>query len=150
MTNFEKYKDEILKTVNLNENGVFGINKQTNEFKFCMYLDCENCLFYKRHVPCGRLKFDWLYKDYKKTIVLDDFTKELLTRLYTKGYRYIVKEASGEVRVYENKPHKSVLDWDSDFCYGYEISSVAEFDFLSWCDDEPTSIKKLLGGKEND
>lgn len=39
MTNFEKYKEELLEKK-------FAISKKTNELKFCFELKCRDCLHY--------------------------------------------------------------------------------------------------------
>lgn len=61
MTNYEKYKDDIIKTLFIK--GGIGIDKKTEEFRSCCMLDyCNNCQF------DGDCRFDtirkWLDSEY--------------------------------------------------------------------------------------
>ena len=61
MTNYEKYKDDIIKTLFIK--GGTGIDKKTGEFRSCCMLDyCNNCQF------DGDCRFDtiqkWLNSEY--------------------------------------------------------------------------------------
>lgn len=61
MTNYEKYKDDIIKTLFIK--GATGIDKKTGEFRSCCMLDyCNNCQF------DGDCRFDtiqkWLNSEY--------------------------------------------------------------------------------------
>ena len=61
MTNYEKYKDDIIKT--LFANGSSGIDKKTGEFRGCSDLcNCKNCQF-NDECGCDTLQ-KWLDSEY--------------------------------------------------------------------------------------
>lgn len=60
MTNFEKYKNEILRiTTESNSN----LAKKDGVVVACVDLDCKECDFLDGVVSCGESRFNWLYED---------------------------------------------------------------------------------------
>ena len=58
MTNFEKYKDEILKITESNSN----LAKKDGVVVACAHLPCKDCDFDGMD-ECGKNQFKWLYED---------------------------------------------------------------------------------------
>ena len=58
MTNFEKYKDEILKITESNSN----LAKKDGVVVACAHLTCKDCDFDGMD-ECGKNQFKWLYED---------------------------------------------------------------------------------------
>ena len=59
MTNFEKYREEILK-ISERGNG-FAVPRQTRVPMECDYVSCCDCLFVSSH--CQFTKMTWLYEE---------------------------------------------------------------------------------------
>lgn len=94
MTNFEKYKDKLIKIV-----GDFAIDKNTREIVGCNTLngverriDCEDCIFNKEN--CFESdKIKWLYSEYEEPILSNDELEliNILSKINGKEYKYIAK-----------------------------------------------------------
>ena len=63
MTNFEKYKDELIK---LSVSNIGAINKNTNEPAICSQINCSDCLFYNGQGICKDKMKNWLDTEYKE------------------------------------------------------------------------------------
>lgn len=62
MTNYEKYKDDLIK---MTINGFsFVVKKDTNELCKCRDNDCLECIF--NNMKCNDEKLEWLDEEYKK------------------------------------------------------------------------------------
>ena len=71
MTNFEKYKDDLMKI-----EGTLAFDKNTREVVGCgcdstRRIDCEDCLFNAGNCSEGD-KIKWLYEEYKEPILSDN------------------------------------------------------------------------------
>lgn len=92
MTNFEKYKDELIKI-----EGNFAFDKNTREVVGCNTLngverriECEDCLFNSGN--CFESdKIKWLYSEYEKPILSGDELEliKALNNATGKEYKYI-------------------------------------------------------------
>ena len=69
-----------------------------------------------------------------------------LEELYAAGYRFVVRNQSGELRAYKRKPYKEINFWFSNgYGQGYAITIQHDmFDMLNWNDQEPAHIKKAI------
>lgn len=87
MTNFEKYKDDLMKI-----EGNFAFNKVKRRVIECgTDIDCEDCIF---NGNCFEdVKIKWLYKEYKEPILSDDELEliNILSKINGKEYKYIAK-----------------------------------------------------------
>lgn len=84
MTNFEKYKDDILR---FGER--FAINKKGG-FQECSSIFCCNCKFHNESISCNIIRFNWLFKHNKY-----DFTEgDLIALLDGIGMDYCQGVAS--------------------------------------------------------
>ena len=70
MTNWEKYKDEILKVA-----ACHCVAVVNGEPKPCILSDCVDCDFIKSNedINCGRLRLKWLDEEYKEPSPFDDW-----------------------------------------------------------------------------
>ena len=103
MTNFEKYKDDLMKI-----EGDFAFDKNTKEVVGCNTLDgverridCENCIFNGNCFENDKIK--WLYEEF----VLSNNELELINvlgKINGKEYKYIARDSHGVIRLFEIKP----------------------------------------------
>lgn len=148
MLNAEKYRAEIL-----GKDCKFGLS---NRICKCCYEECATCVFSLENNPndglsnaCIIRKVKWLLSEYKEPIKLTRFEYEILGHLFkNKQYKFIARERNGYLCACINKPRKYDKDWQSLTC----MRSMSLFDdlfqFIQWEDEEPTSIKDVLGNCE--
>lgn len=102
MTNFEKYKDDLIEI-----EGEFAVNKNTGEVTRCdSYIECKDCIFFSRN--CAESdKIQWLYEEYKEPVLSDDELEliKVLGKINEKEYEYVVRDKYGIIRLFEIKPH---------------------------------------------
>ena len=105
MTNFEKYKDDLMKI-----EGEFAVDKYTRGIVKCnSNIECEDCLL---NSGCSEKdKMKWLYEEYKKPILSDDELEliKALNKAMGKEYKYIARDTDGFIRFFETKPCINVL-----------------------------------------
>lgn len=95
-TNFEHYKDEILKITNFSSSSDFALNKKDRTLAPCEATECEDCLFdcirtnpYQMIFNCRYRALEWASAPYVSLITKleHDFLKN-----YTDGYKYIYRK----------------------------------------------------------
>ena len=107
MTNFEKYKDDLIKI-----EGDFAFDKNTKEVVGCNTLDgverridCVDCIFNKE--SCFESdKIKWLYSEYEEPILSNDELEliNVLSKINGKEYKYIHR--SGKyIFIFFDKPN---------------------------------------------
>lgn len=147
MINAEKYKNELLKVINENEQDFIAFDVRDNSIKNCTTMVCKDCKFSrtKAKVLCTQTKFKWLLSEYKEPVKLTRLEYEILKLAINKNYEYIARDYDGELYVFMEKPHKGEsFFWKTDGYYSVlEIFSVL-FQFVKWQDSEPTPIKEVL------
>ena len=142
MKNFEAYEDEIR-----NVGFYFGVTKN-NEIADCGAIDCNECIFYLSCKPSTKIK--WLYEEYQKPKVKIPFATKVILESLNEKYKWIAKDRDNYVWVYNVKPTKdSIIEKWFNGSEGVmrdfgDVFKDELFDFLSWEDEEPTNIKKLL------
>lgn len=102
MTNFEKYKDDLIKI-----EGDFAFDKNTREIAGCHTLDgaCEDYLFGEGTCfESGKIK--WLYSEYEEPILSDDELEliNVLSKISVKEYKYIARSGH-RAFLFADKPH---------------------------------------------
>jgi len=102
MTNFEKYKDDLMKI-----EGIFAFDKNTRKVAECDTTDgiaCEDCLFNSMDCYEGN-KIRWLCEEYKEPILSDDELEfiKVLSKISEKKIKYIHK-TSHRVFLFSDKP----------------------------------------------
>jgi hypothetical protein len=101
MTNFEKYKDDLMKI-----EGCFAFNKNTKKITRCDgSIICEDCLFEMEH-PCENSKIKWLCEEYEKPILSDDELEfiKALNKATGKEWKFIGRNKIGEVILFTDEP----------------------------------------------
>lgn len=109
MTNFEKYKDDLMKI-----EGAFAFDKEQQKIVGCRdsadgieeCIDCEDCLFNNTQYCFESDKIKWLYKEYKESILSDDELEliNILSKIKGKEYKYIYR--SGKyIYIFPDKPN---------------------------------------------
>ena len=106
MTNFEKYKDDLMKI-----EGTFAVDKNTREIVGCDTLDgverridCENCIFNEGNC-FERDKIKWLYSEYKEPVLSNDELEliNILSKINGKEFKYIHRTGH-RVFIFSDKP----------------------------------------------
>lgn len=64
-------------------------------------------------------------------------------RLVKKGFLFIARSESGELKVFIKKPIKELNFWCADGELPHPINGNL-FDHIEWCDKEPVSITKAM------
>lgn len=104
MTNFEKYKDEILEIIANNQR--VALKKGEHTLRVCEGFSCVNCVFnYPQSHNCNTNFANWLYDEYEETV---DWSKvpvdtKVLVRNNVSGQwykRYFAKYENEKVYVY--------------------------------------------------
>ena len=139
MTNFEYYKDEILK---LNDNRGFAlVNGKPNG---CTGTHCGNCEFGDASV-CKNKALKWLYAEYIEKPKLTK-RERLFCELVNIGW--IVRDITGSVYYYTFKPGKEERHWITGKpASGMRLNDFRfqlDFNFIKWEDEEPWSVQDLL------
>jgi hypothetical protein len=109
MTNFEKYKDDLMKT-----KGDFGFSKTKQKIGVCAWVNnnietvkCEDCLFDEPSTCCcDSEKVKWLCKEADESVLTNDdfeFIK-VLEKIKKTKYKFIAKSLSGHVTLFVSKP----------------------------------------------
>lgn len=116
MLNAEKYKNELLKVINENEQDFIAFDERDNSIKNCTTMVCKDCKFTrtKAKALCTQTKLKWLLSEYKEPIKLTRLEYEILKWAKKEGYKYIARTSSNSVFIYENKPNKLNYCWASE------------------------------------
>lgn len=148
MLNAEKFKDEILETLDCDCEG-FGVTED-NKITMCRADSfCCICSFLKDGFCSREAKDRWLLSEYKEPIKLSKVEYEILRYLYKRNYRYITREKSERVIAFKGRPHKRDYGvWNTisgekiGFLDLYDFSNL--FQFTNWKNSKPTSIEEVL------
>lgn len=137
MTNFEKYKDEIL---NISREGSL-IGKKGNTLYSCRELSCEICDFSSGEGPCIGHFLKWCYKEYKEPAPKLTKGEHGLCEYLKTGY--IARDLDDKLFFHTSLPMKNFNDWSA---YDYDFTQIKDdtFTFIKWEDEEPWSIEDLL------
>lgn len=108
MTNFEKYKDDLMKI-----EGIFAFDKNTREVVGC---DCDTTDGLKRRIECEDCLFNsgccfesdkikWLCEEYKEPILSNDDLEfiNVLSKINGEEYKYIFRSGI-HILIFSNKP----------------------------------------------
>lgn len=100
MTNFEKYKNDLMKI-----KGCFAFDKAQQRVTKCdAHINCKDCLFDEGE--CFESdKIEWLYKEYEPPVLSDDELEliKAISKATNKEYKYLAKQ-EGKVYLFTNKP----------------------------------------------
>ena len=140
MTNFEFYKEKILKLVDNNE----GFALTNDIIVSCDDIFCGNCAFNDTDCICDNEKIKWLYEEYIPP-------KPKLTKR-ERGFceavesGWLARDSNGTLYLYKEKPLKHSDDWGDNIIEWSNLnpSFYPSFDFLKWEDDEPYAVEEML------
>lgn len=139
MTNFEFYKDDILKIIL--GNGYPGLVKETGKLTRCKLLECKDCVFITDNERCFVKLFKWLYEEHIDKPKLTKQEKAFL-ELTDPNY-YIARDEDGLICMYTSKPQKDGGAWGNIEYTSLSLFSV-KFNFIKWEDEEPWKVEELL------
>lgn len=113
MTNFEMYKDDLMKI-----KGRFAFDKAQRRVVRCNTdglvegcIDCKDCLFNDTQYCLESDKIEWLYKEYKPPVLSDDELEliKAFNKAMGKEYKYVARDTDGLIRFFETKPRINEL-----------------------------------------
>lgn len=146
MLNAEHYKKQIEEKHNR-----FGMS---NKIVDCTYEECATCIFSNESNPndglknnCTIRKVKWLLSEYHKPINLLPLEYNILKFIADNtNHKYIARDKSGKLYLYDFKPRRSIQD--EDWWVGKGLVDITVFNklfcFITWYDEEPTEIKEVL------
>lgn len=139
MTNFEFYKDKILEIV---ENDT-GFALKGNDLDVCDGTGCKDCGFHDVDMTCNSVSLKWLYEEYIPPKPKLTERERAYCVAVEKGW--LARDRNGELYLYKEKPCKHSDDWNRNIEWSnLNPSFFPDFDFITWEDDEPYSIKEML------
>lgn len=101
-TNFEHYKDEVIRT-----NFHFAV--KNGDTMTCLECDCRNCLFHNDGLSCATKKMEWLCAKYKAEYKLTQFEYDLLNAYKNSGMLHCIS-TYGTLRELYGKGHFKGID----------------------------------------
>lgn len=138
MTNFEFWKDEILRICREYESIPAIVKGRPIP---CSDVKCDNCDIY---AACAINIIEWLYDEHVEKINLTK-RERAFCELIEKGW--VGRDPDGSLHWYESKPEKFRERW----VLNIGISSILnlktlnlDFEFIKWEDKEPWSVEDLL------
>lgn len=136
MTNFEKYKDEILE---ISKNGTIAVNKQKNMPVHCSTTPCSECIF--RSDTCTSQLINWLYEEYQEPVPKLTKAEKGFCEIIKDGY--IARDKNGDLYLYNNPPYVTETDWRANYGHCTRLCSKF-FPFITWESNRNWSIEDLL------
>lgn len=131
MTNFEKYKDEILEMTKKGDSPA----KKAGKITECYGTRCVDCDFTGDN--CRVNLFQWLCTEAAPALT----KRERAFCEYAQG-GYIARDDSGQLFHTTEQPIKEGYVWGTSD--RYEPIEYADFDFITWEDEEPWAVEDLL------
>ena len=144
MTNYEKYKDEIISFLK----DKIGVNPARGSIFKCEDYVCEDecchCLFIKSVKPCNQCVAEWLNAEVKEKKEFTDDERDY-ARIIDK-VKFYARDKGGFLYGYVEKPVKWIDTWRSYVGYYMLVNASTSLSFsaIQWEDDEPTSRDEIL------
>jgi hypothetical protein len=136
MTNFEKYKEDLLKI-----EGSFAFDKNAKKITRCnASMNCKDCLFDEGNCYESD-KIKWLYEEYKKEPVLSDDELKLIKALNKatgKEWKYILRTISNKILIFCNASRPVIMS--SDFANSLYYSNE---DYIVIDENNKTLFKNI-------
>ena len=134
MTNFEKYKDEILK---ISKETKVAVDKTRNTPTKCLNISCEKCLLYPQ---CDEEAFvKWLYAEYQEPAPKLTAEEYAFCKIATNGY--IARNERGSLYIYSEKPVQNISGWRA---LNWKELNRDYFQFITWESGKVWGINELL------
>lgn len=142
MKNKEKFLNEIAELAI--QWGILAVDKQSNKIVPCSATRCVDCLFYGEPT-CGQKFLEWANSEYKEKKEFSNIDKTLVKGL--NKLNWFARNKSGDVYGFVNRPLKRENCWftNEGLFLWLDIYSSANFEPLSWDDDEPVHKSEILG-----
>lgn len=150
MTNFEYYKDDILKIVE--DNGTPCFNIKTDKISRCRDTKCIDCVAGHKK-PCWSELFKFLYEEH---IEKPKLTKKERMFCEVVGTGWIARDKTGTLYIYHGRKPSKDLAGSGVYWYnsvnGRAILKANRIDwvgadifkFITWDDEEPWAVEDLL------
>ena len=140
MTNFEKYKDEIL---GISRTQAIAINKRRNAPEKCSYSVCSECLLHEGTYCNQKAIFQWLYSEYQEPAPKLTKAERGFCEIVETGY--IARDlVNNSISYYSAKPYIDSHNYFWNSPYTSIELSPEYFSFIKWEDKKPWSIEDLL------
>lgn len=146
MTNFEKYKDEILEIVEHNNIASIAIDIKKNKPQYCSGTRCSQCIRYSDDGRCSSQDlFKWLYEEAKESLPTLTLKERAFCEIVKSGY--IARDRDESLWVFDTRPLKGEYHngiwWNSadGRCNSLDGNT---FTFITWESDKAWSIEELL------
>ena len=139
MTNFEKYKDEILE---ISRTQAIAINKRRNAPEKCSCSVCSECLLHEGRYCNQKAIFQWLYSEYQEPTPKLTKAERGYCEIVQRGY--IARSENDVIKHYLSVPEKDRgfwLTYDNNYSMPLDRNS---FSFIKWDDEKPWKVKDLL------
>lgn len=138
MTNFEKYKDEIIKI--FYEKGVpIAQEKNTGRLISCGDISCGCCQFL--HGNCVVNMFKWMLEEYQEPAPKLTKAEKGFCEVTKDGY--IARDKNGDLYLYNNPPYVTETDWRANYGHCTKLYSNF-FPFITWESSKAWSMEELL------
>ena len=137
-TNLEHYKDEIVKSMDVNI---------ACAVVYILGKSCKGFGCFK----CNRETLEWLNKPYQPPKPKLTLEEKVILSVLPKAYEWIVRdERIGNLLLYKDKPYKSEKGWASSSMKNWNYFDLFNhlFQFIKAEDEEPTHIPTLLANCE--
>lgn len=138
MTNFEKYREEILK---ITQNGDhFGVPKKAQVPMVCTSMSCVDCLF---GGYCQPKKIGWLYEEAVELAPTLSVKERGFCEIIKSGY--IARDRDESLWVFNESPYERDGIWTCEDEDAYLINITREaFKFIDYKSRKVWSIEELL------
>ena len=138
MTNFEKYREEILKITQNGEH--FAVPKKAQVPRTCIGLSCIDCLF---GGYCQPAKIGWLYEEAVETAPTLTAKERAFCEIVRSGY--IARDRDESLWVFSESPYERDGIWTCEDKDVYLINITREeFKFIDYKSRKAWSIEELL------
>lgn len=142
MKNKEKYAMKIAEIAC--DGKSVAVDKRTGKVVSCYCIICGNCLFDGKH-GCHERRREWAESEYVKPFVISKSDRMFLDYI-KEEYKYIAKDESGKLYVYNSKPYKNkeFKFWcGSNNFVSCHMDCNIDFPMIKWSDEEPWLIEDL-------
>lgn len=130
MTNFEKYKDDLIKI-----EGAFAFDKEQQKIVGCRdsadgieeCIDCKDCLFNNTQYCFESDKIKWLYKEYEPPVLSDDELEliKAIGKATKKEYKYLARQ-EGKIYLFTNKPFVHRSSFGNSYISNYYFTYISD------------------------
>jgi hypothetical protein len=143
MTNFEKYKDEILEIIEYN---TIAVDTKKNKPQSCNEMRCSQCIRYSDDGHCRFLNFfKWLYEEAKESLPALTLKERGFCEIIENGF--IARDQNGSLWLFDMMPAKEDdynITWWNSANGRYKRLDGRAFTFITWESDKAWSIEELL------